>query len=103
MLSVSPQLPYFEDEAHAVEAARAINDLYAGLVRRYPTRFAAFADFEVLAEFLLLKNPVHESHPFFHPLFVLRVVHMILVHPFRGSEAVQRHPNIEKHFTGLHS
>ena len=43
MLSVSPQLPYFEDETHAVEAARAINDLYADLVRRYPTRFAAFA------------------------------------------------------------
>jgi predicted TIM-barrel fold metal-dependent hydrolase len=43
VLSVSPQLPYFEDETHAVEAARAINDLYADLVRRYPTRFAAFA------------------------------------------------------------
>lgn len=43
VLSVSPQLPYFEDEIHAIEAARAINDLYADLVRRYPTRFAAFA------------------------------------------------------------
>ncbi len=43
VLSVSPQLPYFEDETHAVEAARATNDLYADLVRRYPTRFAAFA------------------------------------------------------------
>ena len=43
VLSVSPQLPYFTDEAHAREAARAINDLYADLVQRYPTRFAAFA------------------------------------------------------------
>jgi len=43
VLSVSPQLPYLEDEAHAVEAARAVNDLYADLVQRYPTRFAAFA------------------------------------------------------------
>jgi 6-methylsalicylate decarboxylase len=43
VLSVSPQLPYLEDETHAVEAARVINDLYADLVRRYPTRFAAFA------------------------------------------------------------
>ena len=43
VLSISPQLPYFEDKARAVEAARAINDLYADLVRRYPTRFAAFA------------------------------------------------------------
>jgi predicted TIM-barrel fold metal-dependent hydrolase len=32
-----------EDETHAIEAARAINDLYADLVQRYPTRFAAFA------------------------------------------------------------
>jgi 6-methylsalicylate decarboxylase len=43
VLSASPQLPYFEDGTHAIEAARAINDLYADLVRRYPTRFAAFA------------------------------------------------------------
>jgi 6-methylsalicylate decarboxylase len=43
VLSVSPQLPYFENEAHAIEAARSINDLYADLVGRYPTRFAAFA------------------------------------------------------------
>ena len=43
VLSVSPQLPYFADEAHATEAARSINDLYADLVQRYPTRFAAFA------------------------------------------------------------
>ena len=43
ILSASPQLPYFEDEGHAVEAARMINDLYADLVRRYPDRFAAFA------------------------------------------------------------
>jgi 6-methylsalicylate decarboxylase len=43
VLSISPQLPYFEDETHAIEAARVINDLYADLVQRYPTRFAAFA------------------------------------------------------------
>ncbi len=43
VLSVSPQLPYLEEEAHAVEAARTVNDLYADLVQRYPTRFAAFA------------------------------------------------------------
>lgn len=43
VLSPSPQLPYFENEAHATEAARMINDLYADLVGRYPDRFAAFA------------------------------------------------------------
>lgn len=43
VLSVTPQSPYFEDDSHAVEAARAINDVYADLVLRYPTRFAAFA------------------------------------------------------------
>jgi 6-methylsalicylate decarboxylase len=43
VLSISPQLPYFEEETRAVEAARVINDLYASLVQRYPTRFAAFA------------------------------------------------------------
>jgi aminocarboxymuconate-semialdehyde decarboxylase len=43
VLSVSPQLPYLENETHAREAARSINDLYADLVQRYPTRFAAFA------------------------------------------------------------
>ena len=43
ILSVSPQLPYFENEAYAVEAARLINDLYADVVQRYPKRFAAFA------------------------------------------------------------
>lgn len=43
ILSVSPQLPYFDDESHAVEAARFANDLYADLVRQYPSRFAAFA------------------------------------------------------------
>jgi aminocarboxymuconate-semialdehyde decarboxylase len=43
VLSVSPQLPYLEDEAKAVEAARNVNDLCADLVQRYPTRFATFA------------------------------------------------------------
>ncbi len=43
ILSVSPQLPYFEDEAQAIEAARLANDIYADLIRRFPDRFAAFA------------------------------------------------------------
>jgi 6-methylsalicylate decarboxylase len=43
ILSVSGQLPYFEKEADAVDAARLANDLYAGLVREFPKRFAAFA------------------------------------------------------------
>src|SRR6516164_780706 len=43
VLSVSPQLPYLEDEAKVVEAARNVNDLYADLVQRYPTRLATFA------------------------------------------------------------
>ncbi len=43
ILSVSGQLPYFEREADAVDAARRANDIYAGLVREFPKRFAAFA------------------------------------------------------------
>ncbi len=43
VLSISPQLPYFEDESHAVDAARLANDIYADLVSRFPERFAAFA------------------------------------------------------------
>lgn len=43
ILSVSGQLPYFEKESDAVDAARLANDLYAGLVREFPKRFAAFA------------------------------------------------------------
>jgi aminocarboxymuconate-semialdehyde decarboxylase len=43
ILSASPQLPYFEVREHAVSAARMINDLYADLVRRYPSRLLAFA------------------------------------------------------------
>lgn len=43
VLSASPQVPAFDDEAHAVEAARRINDLYAATVRDHPDRFAAFA------------------------------------------------------------
>lgn len=34
--------PYAEKEADAVEAARACNDSYAALTRRYPERFAAY-------------------------------------------------------------
>lgn len=43
ILSVSGMLPYFEREADAVDAARLANDLYSGLVREFPKRFAAFA------------------------------------------------------------
>lgn len=43
VLSVSPQVPHFEDKAHAVTAARTANDLYADVVRRWPKRFKAFA------------------------------------------------------------
>ncbi len=43
ILSASPQLPYFENETHAVVAAQLVNDLYADLVREHPDRFAAFA------------------------------------------------------------
>jgi 6-methylsalicylate decarboxylase len=43
VISVGPQQPYFETESHAVEAARAANEMYADLVRRYPDRLAAFA------------------------------------------------------------
>jgi predicted TIM-barrel fold metal-dependent hydrolase len=43
ILSVSGQLPYFEKEDHAVDAARLGNDIYARIIREYPKRFAAFA------------------------------------------------------------
>jgi aminocarboxymuconate-semialdehyde decarboxylase len=43
VLSVSPQLPHFEDQAHAIRAAQYINDLYATVIARHPKRFAAFA------------------------------------------------------------
>src|SRR5215472_2635406 len=43
ILSISGQLPYFEKEAEAVDAARLANDCYARLVREFPKRFAAFA------------------------------------------------------------
>jgi aminocarboxymuconate-semialdehyde decarboxylase len=43
VLSCSPQAPYFEEKAHAREAATLINDLYAELVSVHPRRFKAFA------------------------------------------------------------
>lgn len=43
ILSICPQAPHFEDKAHAVNAARKANDLYAEVVRKYPKRFKAFA------------------------------------------------------------
>jgi predicted TIM-barrel fold metal-dependent hydrolase len=43
ILSVSNQLPYFERESDAVDAAKLSNDIYAEVVTKYPRRFAAFA------------------------------------------------------------
>lgn len=43
ILSVSFSVPSTTEEAKAVAAARCVNDLYAAIVRRHPTRFAAFA------------------------------------------------------------
>jgi aminocarboxymuconate-semialdehyde decarboxylase len=43
VLSVTPASPHFESEADAVAAARAANDEYAALTRRFPERFRAFA------------------------------------------------------------
>ncbi len=43
VLSTTPQLPTFENEAHAIEAAQMANDAYADLIRRHPDRFAGFA------------------------------------------------------------
>jgi aminocarboxymuconate-semialdehyde decarboxylase len=43
ILSVSGQLPYFEKENDAVDAARLGNDIYARIVQEHPKRFAAFA------------------------------------------------------------
>ena len=41
VLSVCPQAPHFDDKAHAVTAARKINDLYGEVVRKYPKKFKA--------------------------------------------------------------
>ncbi len=43
ILSVSSQLPYLEREDDAVDAAKLANDIYAEVVKKYPSRFAAFA------------------------------------------------------------
>lgn len=43
VLSAAPASPHFADAAHAVEAARRVNDEYAEIVRRYPYRFRALA------------------------------------------------------------
>jgi 6-methylsalicylate decarboxylase len=43
VLSACPQVPSGEDGEKAGEAAQFVNDQYAGLVERYPDRFAAFA------------------------------------------------------------
>ncbi len=43
ILSATPLSPHLEDEQAAVDAARRINDEYAELAARYPTRFRAIA------------------------------------------------------------
>lgn len=43
ILSVTPASPHFESETNAVRAARAANDEYAAMTRRFPDRFRAFA------------------------------------------------------------
>jgi aminocarboxymuconate-semialdehyde decarboxylase len=43
VLSISSHLPYYASENQAVELARLANDIYAGIVREHPKRFAAFA------------------------------------------------------------
>ncbi|KAA2258159.1 amidohydrolase [Solihabitans fulvus] len=43
VLSVSPQVPHFAEQRHAVHAAKHANDLYASVVARWPERFSAFA------------------------------------------------------------
>jgi len=43
ILSAAPQLPYFRDRDQGVSAARFINDAYAQMVAKHPSRFAAYA------------------------------------------------------------
>jgi aminocarboxymuconate-semialdehyde decarboxylase len=43
ILSICPQAPHFDNKTNAVAAARAANDMFADVVRRWPRRFAAFA------------------------------------------------------------
>jgi predicted TIM-barrel fold metal-dependent hydrolase len=43
ILSVSGVTPYSLEEKHAVEGSHFINDLYTGIAREMPARFAAFA------------------------------------------------------------
>jgi len=43
VLSACPQSPYGQDGQKATQAARFVNDQYAGLVQHYPDRFRAFA------------------------------------------------------------
>jgi 6-methylsalicylate decarboxylase len=43
ILSVSPQVPHFENQANAVEAAKVANDMLADAAHRWPKRFRFFA------------------------------------------------------------
>jgi len=43
VLSTTPASPHFAEETSAVQAARAVNDEYAEIVRRFPDKFLAFA------------------------------------------------------------
>ena len=42
VLSATPQLPQVDKADEADEAARMVNDIYAGLIRKYPGRFLAY-------------------------------------------------------------
>ncbi len=42
LLSPTPQVPQMGDPADAAKVARMINDVYAGLIRKYPGRFLAY-------------------------------------------------------------
>lgn len=44
VLSAVPQMPTFDNRDHAVEVARAGNDMYADLLADHPGRFLALAD-----------------------------------------------------------
>jgi hypothetical protein len=58
----------------------------------------AFAKLEILAEELLLEQPLLEIHPLAEPIVVTRVVGVRHIHSFRGDEAVESHSHAEEHF-----
>ncbi|WP_226470557.1 amidohydrolase family protein [Luteimonas panaciterrae] len=103
VLSATPASPHFADETAAVEAARFVNDEYAALVRRHPSRFRAFASLplpHIDAALVELKRAVEElgmlgacittsvlgrsiADPLFDPLYAEldRLGGVLYVHP----------------------